>query len=78
MTAYGKLTAALCVAALGLAACGGGDGGSGSPRDPGATDRAAALAAALGAARTTGAGGTFDDARYMVAPAVTRRTTAQR
>ena len=72
MTVHGKLAAALCAAALGLAACGGGgDGGSGTPRDPGETDRAAALATALGAARTTGAGGTFDDARHGVAPAVT-------
>ena len=65
-------TAAL---ALGLAACGGGGGskGSGMPAPMGKTamERALALAAALEAAKATGADGTFDDAPHGVAPAVT-------
>ena len=57
-----------------LAACGGGGGGGGST-PPGADkdtmERAMALAAAIEAARNTGAGGAFDDTAYMVAPSVT-------
>ena len=74
MTVHGKLTGAALAAVLALAleACGGGSGGGGSGApEPAATERATALARALGAAQAIGADGTFDDRRYGVAPAVT-------
>ena len=69
-----KVCAAAALA-LGLAACGGGGGSKGSgmpaPMEMTAMERALALAAALEAAKATGADGTFDDAPHGVAPAVT-------
>ena len=59
--------------ALGLAACGGGGSGgkAGSTEEFGAaTDRATALAAAIGAARATGGDGRFDDTLHMIGPSV--------
>ena len=77
MAGYRDLTT-VCVAAalaLGLAACGGGGGSKGSgmpaPMEKTGMERALALAAAIEAAKTTGADGTFDDAAHGVAPAVT-------
>lgn len=68
-----NLTTNVCAAALalGVAACGGGGGGSGPEPDAAAMERAEALRSAIGAARTTGADGGFDDGAHMVAPAVT-------
>ena len=58
--------------ALGLAACGGGDGGSAAPPEPdtAAMDQSVALAAALEAAGATDVQGAFDDTAYVVAPTV--------
>ena len=77
MAGYRDLTT-VCAAvtlALGLAACGGGGGSKGSgmpaPMETTGMERALALAAAIEAAKTTGADRTFDDAAHGVAPAVT-------
>ena len=79
MTGLRGLTTIICVAALGLglAACGGDDesGTSGmqSPAAPGpgeSIDAAMALAAALEAAKATGADGTFDDTSHMITPSI--------
>ena len=83
MLVHRNLTAVTCAAALALTACGGGGGGGGGGRvvEDGngptqeeiaaAKARSEAVAAALGAARSTGTDGTFDDTPYMVAPVVT-------
>ena len=77
MAGYRGLTT-VCAAtalALGLAACGGGGGSKGSgmpaPMEKTGMERALALAAAMEAAKATGADGTFDDTPHGVAPAVT-------
>ena len=72
MPVWKNLTTILGAAtlALGLAACEGGGGGSGSSLDTAAMDRATALRAAIEAARATGADGGFDDTAFMVAPTV--------
>ena len=62
-----------------LAACGGRGGGSGSAlsgADEDVMARAAALAAAIEAARSTGADDAFDDTPFMVAPSATAANDA--
>ena len=76
MPARKSSTAAICAAVLtlGLAACGGGGGGgdgSGSTPESAPKPGAVVLSAAIQAAGTTGAGGTFDDRAHGVAPTVT-------
>ena len=79
MLVHRNLTTVVCAAALALAACGGGGGGGGGVKGGNAPTqeeitaakaRSEAIAAALDAARATGADGAFDDTPYMVAPVV--------